>query len=190
MSFFKNLFSKSKTEEKNIEPSFPIERVTFTDSRDGKTYKTVKIGNQVWMAENLCYKPNSGNYWAYENNQSNVARYGYLYDWETAEKVCPSGWHLPSIEEFKTLLTNFGGGGSNAFHALKEGGSSGFSALFGGWHNSSGNFFFIGDLGGWWSSSEGDTGSAWGLNMFSGYQDADMNDADKAVGFSVRCLQD
>ena len=49
----------------------------LTDSRDGKRYKTVEIGSQVWMAENLAFKSASGS-WAYDNSQSNVTKYGYL----------------------------------------------------------------------------------------------------------------
>ena len=48
------------------------------------------------MAENLAYKPEQGNFWAYGNDSNNVAKYGYLYDWETAKKVAPKGWHLPT----------------------------------------------------------------------------------------------
>lgn len=90
----------------------------FTDSRDGKTYKTIKIGNQTWMAENLSYKATSG-CWAYNDDISNVKTYGYLYDWETAKKSCPEGWHLPTDSEWHTLITYLGGeDGSGKSHTV------------------------------------------------------------------------
>ncbi len=103
---------------------------TFTDSRDGKIYITVKIGNQTWMAENLNFTTAEGS-WCYENDSTYCEKYGRLYSWETAREVCPAGWHLPSKSEFETLLSNVGGSGSNAYYALKDCGSSGFNALFG-----------------------------------------------------------
>jgi len=66
-----------------------IEGKTFKDPRDGKEYGVISIGNQKVMAENLAYKPNTGNYWAYNNDTINVKTYGYLYDWESAKIACP-----------------------------------------------------------------------------------------------------
>ena len=162
---------------------------SFTDSRDGKTYKTVTIGSQKWLAENLNYNAGSGS-WCYDNSSSNCNRYGRLYDWQTARSVCPSGWRLPSKSDFETLLSNAGGSGSNAYNALKEDGSSGFSALLGGWRYGSDAFSDIGISGSWWSSSEDGADGAWYLGMHSHGQGADVGNSRKELGFSVRCLQD
>lgn len=76
----------------------------FTDPRDGKTYKTIQIGDQVWMAENLAYKSGEGYY-----SMGDLPVYGYLYTFEAALEACPDGWHLPSDEEWMTLINHLGG---------------------------------------------------------------------------------
>jgi uncharacterized protein (TIGR02145 family) len=84
-----------------------LSKNTFTDPRDGKAYKTVNIGKQTWMAENLSYNADSS--LCYGNNESNCKKYGRLYKWETAVRVCPTGWHLSSREEWNSLVQRAGG---------------------------------------------------------------------------------
>lgn len=174
---------------------------TYTDSRDKKTYKTVKIGTQTWMAENLAYKATSGCY-AYENNESNAKIYGYLYNWETAKKVCPSGWHLPSKDDLSALLTYLGGE-LIAGDKLKEAGTNhwqkpvsaatnetGFTAIPGGYRNEKGEFYVLGYNCWWWCSSGEDTERAYHVLIYSHTKDVTISYINKNNGFSVRCVKD
>ena len=81
----------------------------FIDNRDGRIYKTIKIGDQIWLANNLKYKPVNDSSWSYDNNKSNEEKFGRLYYWNTAQKVCPSGWHLPDNGEWIALINFFSG---------------------------------------------------------------------------------
>ncbi|MCX6328376.1 MAG: fibrobacter succinogenes major paralogous domain-containing protein [Bacteroidia bacterium] len=173
---------------------------TFVDSRDGKTYKTVKIGTQTWMAENLAFKAKSG-WWIFGNYTDMAADYGYLYDWETAKNACPSGWHLPSDDEW-TTLTIYLGGDSVAGGKLKEEGTkhwmmvntgatneSGFTALPGGNRFIGGGFDYIGYTGIWWSSTE-NKNSVRTMYIYNDSKRVSRYYTNKRFGYSVRCLQD
>ena len=140
---------------------------SFTDHRDGKIYKTIKIGEQWLMAENLAYKPEQGNFWAYDNDSSNVAKYGYLYDWETAKKVAPKGWHLPTESDWKILRKSFGGkrdifkylgGTMEKVYKQMMVVDSGFNALLCGIRNGNGKFILLGERTDFWSSSKSNDG--------------------------------
>ena len=104
---------------------------TFTDARDGETYRTVKIGNQIWMVDNLRFKTEES--YAPGNDEMNIAKYGRLYTWTAAlgihadfseqspakdmemyhnirqdnyQGIAPDGWHIPSYKEWEQLLEN------------------------------------------------------------------------------------
>jgi len=178
----------------------------FTDPRDGKVYQTVIIGNQEWIAENLAYAPSEGNYWAYDNDNSNVQTYGYLYDWETALNVCPTGWHLPRDDEWIELIDYLGdnaGGKLKATGTIEAGtglcyhpnsgatNETGFKAFPGGERYRSGAFNGIGYYGYWWSATD----STDQIPPGSGRMNYSTSHVSKGrtteeSGFSVRCLKD
>lgn len=166
---------------------------TYKDARDGKVYRTVKIGDQVWMAENLAYKTDIGKCWAYEKDENNVAKYGYLYNYEAAENACPSGWRLPEIGEFEILLNRFGGQGKEAFQQLIVGGSSSFSVLFGGFRDvKNGVFHNLANLAIFWSSTKiKNMNGMWIIQIAKSTKKVYLVNyrGGRGEGYSIRCIK-
>ena len=183
---------------------------SFTDSRDGQTYKTVSFKNAstgttvTWMAQNLNYKV-EGSY-AYDDQESHRKELGLLYTWDAAKEACPKGWHLATDSEWSMLVTNFGGM-DKAGEALKsvsgwiEGGnctnSSGFDGLPGGIRRD-GGYDVRGAMGFWWTSTpSGVAGKAWGWNFsYGGPREKPLKtkafrfDSSVSHAKSVRCVRD
>ncbi|MFC2089647.1 FISUMP domain-containing protein [Bacteroidota bacterium] len=178
-------------------------KFSFIDSRDENIYRIVEIGNQVWMAENLRYDAGIGS-WFYENNTFYEATYGYLYDWETAQSVCPAGWHLPSDVEWKELASNLGGaeiaGGklkeTETIHwkSPNEGATNEtrFNALPGGTRSSNNEYGNVGYRGFWWSSSELNDNIELAWEVMLSFRDSSfqIDFGGKKHLHSVRCLKD
>ena len=120
----------------------------FEDDRDGTVYRTVQIGTQVWMAENLNYEQGEAS--CYENDSANCKMYGRLYSWDEAEEACPSGWHLPQVSEVETLLKNAGGVQDDEKKFL--------------WHNAG---YFLKTKTGWQDYDEGVSGNGFDVLGFS-----------------------
>jgi uncharacterized protein (TIGR02145 family) len=172
------------------------------DRRDGKTYKTVKIGKQTWMAENLNYKTTFGS-WCYDNVDKNCERYGRLYKWEKAREVCPYGYHLPTKSEWQELIDATGGGSalkSRSGWDKKDDGTDGngtdrfgFSALPGGMRLTGvgSATLYAGREGHWWTATVVDYDYASVLIMRS-YYDGGVGGMNyhKNYGTSVRCVAD
>ena len=214
-----------------------LETGTVTD-RDGNVYKTIKIGDQWWMAENLkvtTYRNgdpienvndnsqwaslNTGAWCAYDNNPENADTYGLLYNWyavNDSRNIAPAGWHVPTDEEWKQLEmalgmsrdeaddtsyrgTNEGsklGGNADLWNSgdLKnnaEFGSSGFSALPGGWRRYINGYFDGLNINAtFWSSTGIPNYYAWPRYLYHNSTDVYRNLGSKENGFSVRCVRD
>ncbi len=176
----------------------------MTDPRDDRTYKTIRIGSQLWMAENLNYSIQ--NSWCYDETDDNCLLYGRLYDWENATDACPEGWHLPSDVEWDLLADYLGGesiaggrmkaagtlqGGTGLWESPNTSGvnSSGFSGLPGGRRYPGGEFYGIGIDGYWWCSN--DNGVDFSYFRVLRYFNAEIHRgiAHKIYAGSVRCIK-
>jgi uncharacterized protein (TIGR02145 family) len=169
----------------------------FTDTRDGNNYKVIAIAGKTWMTENLKYVgQGSGAY--FDNDPNNLPSYGMLYDWPTAMKVCPAGWHLPTGAEFRQLLDNIDNGDTKG--RTKSGPVyPGFQLA--GMKNYEGVFTEMDESGYYWTSTEYNADDAEffsyiimnGKSMVDISRKEDMPDihgAEKTNKYSVRCVKD
>jgi uncharacterized protein (TIGR02145 family) len=148
------------------------------------------------MAENLDYS--TGNSWCYRDDELMCMQYGRLYDWNTARSACPTGWHLPSSDEWDGLIKAVGGA-YNAGTKLKSKSGwgtnakgtddYGFSALPGGIRdNYGGAFKSVGHDGHWWTATMfpgGQHAYYWSMNLNTNASQSGLPLKD---GISVRCV--
>jgi uncharacterized protein (TIGR02145 family) len=172
---------------------------TMIDSRNDQTYKTVVIGEgesaQTWMAENLNY--DYANSFCYSNNDYYCQKYGRLYPWEVAQKVCPEGWHLPSKEDFEQLSANMGNfftpgtriRSTTEWPDIDGTDNFGFGALPAGYRDDSFKFHNLGETAHFWTSSENDNGQGICLSLTDHFDSEGTASNDKHFAFSVRCLK-
>jgi uncharacterized protein (TIGR02145 family) len=163
---------------------------SFMDENDGKSYKVIKIGNQVIMAENYAKITSKGNGWAYEDTDTNVEKYGYLYDWEAAKNSAPKGWHLPVKEEWESLHTFLGGDDKKVYEQTKVGGSSGFEGVFGGLRTIHKAYNSLGASAQYWSATAEDEKHIWYYKLGAYSSTAKLEKGDPIMGLSVRFFRD
>ncbi len=221
---YSTIYMDVPTSNKTITFTF----VSCTDA-DTNNYPVVTIGEQTWMAMNLrttryynldtiekttpdtlnILSESSPKYqWTYKGNESKVSTYGRLYTWYVVtddRNVCPIGWHVPTNDEWLTLVTYLGGE-NVAGGKLKETGTAnwfdpnldatnetGFTALPGGTRGAHGPFEYIGNSGTWWSSTvnETETTRAWILHLYCDWGGVfNQSFFSKSNGLSVRCIMD
>jgi uncharacterized protein (TIGR02145 family) len=168
----------------------------FIDKRDNNVYRTIKIGGVTWMAENLKYKAKNGALF-FDNDLNNIPQYGVLYEWKTALKSCPDGWHLPSGAEFQVLINHFEQ--TETWGKVASDPSS-FGIQLGGMQDYEGTFSEMDESGYYWTSTEYDKSNAEYFSYLliderpvidiSRKEDiADIHGTEKSNKYSVRCLK-
>ena len=181
---------------------------TLYDSRDHRAYPTVKLGNHCWMAKNLnagiMLDVSSGNIdqtingtaekYCYNSDTNNCNQYGGLYQWqEVMSEACPAGWHLPSKQEFDSLLATFPA--NKTVKELLPGGSSGFNLLFSGYGYYSGSKWIFNSLGGYVNLRASDEGitSSMAVTYYTYPSDSVFHSDGshpKKSAYSARCVMD
>jgi uncharacterized protein (TIGR02145 family) len=185
---------------------------SFTDSRDGRSYNVVKIGDLTWMVENLNYETETSA--CPDGDSRNCKRLGQLYTWVDAKTVCPEGWRLPTKSDFEALVVAASGNAARPLAGaalkakdgwFKKGNGSdefGFNALPAGYRVaiskaddgtiSGGKFDGIGGYAYFWSAtedSENPESNAYYMFLAFNSKSASVNSFSKNDYRSVRCVQ-
>ena len=161
---------------------------SFMRMPDGKEWTTANL--DVDASPSYCY----------DDADANCRRYGRLYTWESAQRVCQSlgdGWRLPTDDEWRQLAKRYGGvsddsadKGRAAFTALLSGGRSGFNAVMGG-NRFAGQYARLEAHGLYWTASENGPAAAWFYNFGQGGQSLNRHSGgDKQMAVSVRCVRE
>ena len=189
-----------KEESKNDDPFLnnDVHYKEFTDKRNYRTYKAVQIGDLTWMAENLKYEMSDS--WCYNNDKDMCEKYGRLYTWYSAQKACPEGWRLPTIDDWNSLNDAVCGEygidleclekmlkSKNGWNTYGGANYSGFSAAPAGYFDGK-NFLGIGKKTAFWSSTKLDEHAYAELLGYGEISDLEVLNKDRA--YSVRCVED
>ena len=176
----------------------------FTDPRDGYTYAVVSIGKTQWFAENLRYRTTDSR--CYEGDEANCADHGRLYRLEDAIGACPSGWRLPSEEDWRRLELALGmskaevlqekGRGDPLGRRLKFGGDTGFNTRYSGWidpHRGDSSLA-MGRNAAFWASTPGPpdevSPTAWHRDIAASRNTIWRSPVNVTYWLSVRCVRD
>ena len=167
---------------------------------DGNIYKTIKIGDQWWMAENLriAHDPEGNPIIShfYKNDSQQFGKYGRLYTWQTAmngsekenaQGIAPDGWHIPSIADWEELVRNLGGVGEVA-EKIRVGGPTGFDAHLSGGADFRGNYVYFNKYAMFWTSTATSEERAYHVGI-SDEKKWDQFAAMKGARIHIRCVK-
>jgi uncharacterized protein (TIGR02145 family) len=175
------------------------QRLAYGQNLSGTPLAHMRLADdKEWTTANLNVDLSPS--FCYDDAERNCRRYGRLYTWESAQRVCHSlgaGWRLPADREWRQMAKRYGGisddspdRGRTAFTALLKGGRSGFDAVLGG-NRSDGQYARLEAHGFYWTSSENDSTSAPYYNF--GQNGGALHrqpDGGKQMAISVRCIRD
>lgn len=166
------------------------------DNRDNHEYRTIQIGDQLWMAENLNYMTYSGS-WCHNDSIENCEKQGRIYDWYTAQTICPAGWSLPSGEDWDELIAFVGENPSDKLRSLSGWNSDlngsdtyGLNVMPAGYRHDYGAFAASDSYAYFWSTDIYSEMMAWSRLMSYDRPEVKTNFLNKGNAFSVRCLRD
>ena len=204
-----------------------IEKIDSLSDYDGNRYEVVKAGPQLWMASNLrtthyndgtpithisdadqwAVVTDEGAYSFYNEDEAMREKYGLLYNWHAlkTEKLCPEGWHVPTMAEYE-MLFDFAGGIEFAGEAMKStsgwrnyqneepsdiqgSNSSGFNGTPGGVRYADGSFANEGRYGYWWTSTAENDFESFGIYLYYGGAAASTITESNRLGYNVRCIK-
>ncbi len=170
---------------------------SYKDPRDKQKYRTIKVGDRIWFADNLNYKMDGS--FCYKKDESNCQAYGRLYTWDAAVNACPQGFHLPTDDDFQSLWQAAGADFNAAYLLKAEYGWSGetngndtlkFSAMPAGNRFDDETYGNLSKFAFFWSSeasTEKQNARVW--YMTSKSMAFSFMNKPKIFGFSVRCVQ-
>jgi uncharacterized protein (TIGR02145 family) len=196
----------------NTEVSNKTVKGIFVDSRDNKKYKTIKIGSQIWFAENFAYLPQidtlNVSVYGYKGKSIRKAKallsykkFGALYSWEFAKKLAPTGWRLPTDADWQKLEKEIGikkesvntigwRGTNNEVKKLKQEEKTGFNVVFGGWKSDYGEFNFQEQHANFWCADSYDNVRAFERLIGVKNEKIGREFGNKGCGFSVRYIKE
>jgi len=169
---------------------------------DGNEYKTVKIKDQTWMAENLRSIHDAQGKkikrYCYLLIRENCEKYGGLYSWnelqvnvqeDSLQGICPNGWHIPSDKEWSILIQNLGGADSAAYILNQD--TAIFGIQFGGnYHYRLKNYNYLNDIAYYWTSTPFSRTASW-MRMIGRLNfNSNRSTVPNVYGLSVRCIKD
>ena len=181
--------------------SASLERLSGQDQKtSGAMHSSKRMADtKQWTTRNL--DVNTVPSYCYEDAELNCRRYGRLYAWESARRVCQSlgdGWRLPTDDDWRQMAKHYGGvsedsddKGKAAYKALLAGGYSGFNAVLGGGRSDDGGYARLEAHGFYWTASESGPASGWFYNFGRGGQALHrQSGGEKQRAFSVRCVRE